>query len=472
MFYKLKENFVLRAWKDLPYALIDLKTGGALFLEYKKFQALQYCNGKVDFSMPFFDDEIIKTIKKALEQGIIEECSKGESISEFQEYKEYQSRYIASVQWSITGKCNYKCRHCFMSAPEINAPELSHEEIMHIIDELSDCGVMRVQLTGGEPLIRKDFLEIVDALLARKINISQIYSNGYLVNERLLRELDKRKIYPEFNMSFDGVGWHDWLRGINGAEERVNNAFKLCREMGFPTGCEMTIHKGNKNLLRASINHLASLGVEHVKVSAVSKVGEWTKHNDNKSINLPELFKAYLDYLPDYYADGMPLRILFSGFFMADPRRPDEYIIIGYDDENFNPDETLVCGHARTTSYISPEGRVLSCIPLSGLKVQEKFPFVTQNKLSDCLNSPEYLSLVKMKVSEFLNSKAKCRSCKFTKHCKGGCFAVAFISQENGEANPNCELFYGGWIKKIVEVVSKARLSAKCPVSDEEILKG
>lgn len=108
-----------------------------------------------------------------------------------------------------------------MSAPDAKYGELSHEQIMSIVDQLIGCGVMEVSLTGGEPLVRRDFMEIVDALLAGGIRITTIYSNGKLVTDKLLDQLAEREIRPEFNMSYDGVdGWHDWLRGIPDAEKR------------------------------------------------------------------------------------------------------------------------------------------------------------------------------------------------------------------------------------------------------------
>ena len=93
-------------------------------------------------------------------------------------------------------------------------------------------------------------------LLQRGIRITTIYSNGKLVTDKLLDELEQRGIYPEFNMSFDGVGHHDWLRGIPGAEEAVKEAFVRCRKRGFPTAAEMCIHEDNKHTLRESVNRM------------------------------------------------------------------------------------------------------------------------------------------------------------------------------------------------------------------------
>lgn len=120
-----------------------------------------------------------------------------------------------------------------MSAPDAKLGELSHETIMNIIQQLSDCGVMNVSITGGEPLVRSDFLEIVDALLERDICIKEIYSNGALVNEELLKALDSRNIHTKFDMSYDGEGWH----GRAARRKALDARRKGCRRGGEQSFC-------------------------------------------------------------------------------------------------------------------------------------------------------------------------------------------------------------------------------------------
>lgn len=451
MYYKLNPQFMLRGWQKLPYALVH-KGGGVIFMKEKEMQALQLCNGKIDVSLPLIPQEIRDMLPAIEENGIISRCEKGDGLNPEQEYKCYPSRYIRTAHWSITGKCNYRCKHCYMSAPDARLGELDHDTIMSMVQQLIDCGVQEVSLTGGEPLVRRDFMEIVDALLAGGITITTIYSNGRLVTDKLLDELDKRGIHPEFNMSFDGVdGWHDWLRGIPGAGRIAEEAFIRCREKGFPTGAEMCIHNGNKHLLRETINKLAEWGCRSLKTNPISNVGAWKEGGYGESISIEELFTLYLDYIPHYYEDGMPLTLQLGGFFSASPKHPDRYDIPLLKNCT-NPDTTCVCGHARMVLYISAEGRALPCMALSGMEIQKEFPLIPELGLKTCISDSRYMRLIDTRASEILKHNPECRECEHAMQCLAGCRASALENAPDDILAPDraaCALFKGGWVEKI-----------------------
>ena len=462
-FYRLKDNVSLRGWEKLPYAVVDEKNGAAAFIDGEHFNALNLCNGNIDITLPLISDKAREIIHEFEEKGLIEPCSPGQSISDKQKYKFFPVRYTRLVHWSITGKCNYKCKHCFLSAPDAKYGELSHDEIMRIIPQIKECGINVVSLTGGEPLVRSDFFEIIDGLLENELRVSQIYSNGYLVNEKLLRELEKRNIHPEFNMSYDGEGWHDWLRGIKGAEDAMNRAFALCRDMGFPTSSKMCIHRLNMHTIRASVKHLASLGVRALKISPVMDAGDWQKNKENNTLSIKEIFQAYLDYIPDYYADNMSLSIQMSNFFLADTSVPDQFLIPEYRTEDISTDG-CICGCARIMIYISPEGQVLPCMPMAGTPVHEKMPFILEKGLAECINNSFWFELVNRRVKEFFAQNPECRSCEYSKRCGGGCRADALRVDPNnymGKSPMTCELLLGGWPEKIIEAVKRVKPEAK-----------
>ena len=351
-----------------------------------------------------------------------------------------------------------------MSAPDAKYGQLPHDTIMGMIDELHECGVLNVSITGGEPLIRPDFLEIVDAFIEREIYIKQIYTNGALVTRELLTELDKRGIHPEFNMSYDGIGWHDWLRGVDGAEEAVDRAFLLCKEMGFPTGAEMCIHEKNKHTLRESMKHLGEVGCRGVKTNPISDVGEWKK-NGYKSVDIDEMYQLYLDYIPQYYEDGMPLDLQLGGFFMASPTEPLSYDIPLYKNVK-DPSKVTMCGHARQVMYISPEGRTLPCLSLSGMEVQERFPLIPDAGLSKCITDSFYMKMIDTRVSEYNEQHPDCEVCEYGRFCCGGCRASALGTSADpydlmAVDEACCKLYRDGWAEKVMKLMHDIRSEAK-----------
>ena len=274
-------------------------------------------------------------------------------------------------------------------------------------------------------------------------------------------------------MSYDGLGWHDWLRGVPGAEKAVDRAFRLCREMGFPTASEMCLHQGNKHLLRASVLHLKEVGCGSVKTVPVSDVGEWRKNGAGQSVPTEELYQIYLDYLPAYYQDGMPIGLMLGGFFSADPSAPDDYAIPLYHSAA-DPAKCCVCGHARMVMYISPEGRALPCMSLSGMEIQERFPLIPEMGLAKCVTDSRYMDFISARADQVLNSNPECAACAWRAWCLGGCRASGL--EDSGQRDllrrdpAACALFRGGWIRRILERMGEIRPEAACAAGKDQSL--
>lgn len=467
MYYRLNDKYCLRGWELLPYALVDSETHRARFVDKADFDALSLCDGTVDLALPLISQDIRDSAAKLEAQGYITPCAPGSGLAAGQRYRRYPNRFMESAHWSITGRCNCKCRHCFLSAADGRYGELSHEDIMKIVDDLADCGVLFCSITGGEPLVRSDFWEIVDALTDRGIGISQIYSNGLLVNERLLEGFEKRGLHPEFNMSFDGVGYHDWLRGIPGAEKAVRRAFALCRDRGFPTGAEMCLWKENAHTLRESVNYLASVGCRSLKTNPVADTGAWHEGGwaEKHGLDSDETYTLYLNYLEDFYRDLPTIHLHLGGFFAADGRQPDTYslpaIHVAKDPENI-----CMCAHARTSLYISAEGRALTCMPISNNdEFQAEYPLVQKLGLRQCLTESKYMELINTRSAAVLAHNEKCNDCAYRRLCLGGCRAAGLQCHPGDILAPDestCRLFRDGWLQQITEKVSRLRPSAEC----------
>lgn len=455
-YLRLKDHWLLRGWERLPHALVDDRQGHSHFVDNATFQTLSLCDGTFQAGNPVLLP-VHQQILKALQQhGIIEGCDSRHPISDRQCYRRYPCRHMPKAHWSVTGRCNYHCRHCYMSAPEAKYGELSLTQCLRIVDQLSEAGVFQVSLTGGEPLFRPDFLDIVDALRDKGIHISQIYSNGALVNETLLDALEARGLQPEFSISFDGLGHHDWLRGVVGAESSAIDALRLLHRRGFPSSTEFSIHRGNRQSLEGTVLFLAELGVRSMKVTPTSEIGAWIQEGGTFTLGVEELYATYLDYLPKYRASGAPMNLMLSGFFLC--RKGSEAFSIPC--KKFDGSDRMrrqpLCRSARTTMYISADGRLLPCLPLTGLPIQEEMPSVLDMGLIPALSDSRYLQAIDTRLEHLLAHNDKCRTCQHALTCGGGCRAGALASGQGylDVDEYTCSFFQNDYEAKIRAVYS------------------
>ncbi|MBT8303592.1 MAG: radical SAM protein, partial [Bacteroidia bacterium] len=104
---------------------------------------------------------------------------------------------------SLTERCNLRCYYCMpeYGVPLMPRPDLMNsEELFEIAKIFVEAGVNKIRLTGGEPLVRKDFPEIVSSLATLPITLS-ITSNGVSI-DRHMEILQKHKIQT-INLSLD-----------------------------------------------------------------------------------------------------------------------------------------------------------------------------------------------------------------------------------------------------------------------------
>lgn len=150
-------------------------------------------------------------------------------------------RIIDYLRLSVTDLCNYRCRYCM---PEAGVPKLDHREIL-TVEELVEigaaavkCGVRKIRLTGGEPLVRRGILEICRGLSALPgVEELCLTTNGSLLEQfaRPLREAGVARL----NVSLDTLrperfgeitrrgALEDVLRGLRAAEEAGFSGLKL-----------------------------------------------------------------------------------------------------------------------------------------------------------------------------------------------------------------------------------------------------
>lgn len=118
------------------------------------------------------------------------------------------------VVWNFTHMCNLKCKHCYQDAQKALSNELTTEESKKLIEELSDAGVALIAFSGGEPLMRKDFFEVVAHAHKHDLYVS-LASNGTLITPDVAQNLMSAGIdYVEVSIDGKNAANHDAMRGI------------------------------------------------------------------------------------------------------------------------------------------------------------------------------------------------------------------------------------------------------------------
>lgn len=453
MYYCLKDDILLRGWEKLPTGIVQKGTGRLGFVQPEIYHAIKDMGSLLFENSPLITSEQKKGLEEMVKAGIMEKCDSPKPLSEEQQYKRYNNRLLQSIHWSITGNCNCRCLHCYMSAPtgEIGEPTL--EECLNIADQMGAAGVLNVSLTGGEALVRRDFFDIVDRLLENGIHISTIMSNGLMVNENLLKKFEDRGIHPEFNMSFDGIGIHDWLRGIPGVEKAVIRAFELCREHGFPTGAEYCLHKDNLDVFRESVKLLGDLGCKTLKVNRIRDEGEGVNIRDYM-ITMEQELEFYLDYIPQFYEDGEPLRLMLSGTFMNVGEKkaiiPNAKRLEKNDCDNY-----CLCGHARNYMYITPDGFIVPCIVMGSVENgRSHFPSIHDMTLVEALNDSSYMDFIDTRLRTYFEKHKDCAECEYRNRCAGGCRGIAAMTGDIMDKDlDSCVFFKQGWYDKVCKAL-------------------
>lgn len=145
----------------------------------------------------------------------------------------------------VTARCNMKCAHCYINRPvdDQNAQscESSQGELKHIIDEIVEEGCLWLLLTGGEPFIRSDFLDIYTYAKKKGLLIT-LFTNGTTITPRIADHLAEwRPFKIEITLYGRTKETYERVTGIPGSYERCIRGIELLLERKLPLGLKSMI---------------------------------------------------------------------------------------------------------------------------------------------------------------------------------------------------------------------------------------
>ena len=330
--------------------------------------------------------------------------------------KPTESSNLRLVAWELTRSCNLSCSHCRAASDRGPYPgELSSEESLKLLDEIASFSSPIMILTGGEPLLRKDLLEI--ARHGTKLGLRMVLAtNGTLLDRKIAKKLKDAGI-KRISISIDGKDErsHDDLRGVSGAFRGAISGIESTKDVGLSFQINTTITKRNLKELSEIESLAQNLGADahHLFLLVPTGRGSEMAH---ESLDKNE-YESVLSEIYNYEkAAPYPVKVTCAPQYMRIKRemaREEGREITSF--EHGLAAETRGCLGGISFLFISHDGNTQPCgyLDIQAGNIRER-------PIKEIWEGSE----VFLRLRDFSLLKGKCKNCEYVDVC-GGCRARA-----------------------------------------------
>lgn len=171
---------------------------------------------------------------------------------------------LASLQIELTSKCNERCIHCYIPH-ERKTDDIAPELFYDVLEQCRDMGVLDLTLSGGEPMLHKDFCRFLRKCKEYDFSVN-ILSNLTLLNDEIINEMkDNRLSSVQVSLYSMNPEIHDEITHVKGSFEKTKTAILKLIDNDIPLQISCPVMKQNKN----SYTDIMNWAHEH-KVRAVT----------------------------------------------------------------------------------------------------------------------------------------------------------------------------------------------------------
>ncbi|MBS0448010.1 MAG: radical SAM protein [Proteobacteria bacterium] len=328
----------------------------------------------------------------------------------------YRPAWPMHVVWLATNACTARCLHCSSNSAKRSPDEMSTAQAIDMVDQLAGCGVVDFGISGGEPLLRRDLLEIASHAKAHGMSVG-IATNGAKLPQALAERMAMLGL-DRLQVSLDGPpAEHDRLRRWPGLHERATQSIRTARRAGLRVHVCCTITSLNVGVLDAFVENLLEHDVQRLNFSRYVPTG---RRSD--ALDLPDeqwhMAIAHCAALKSRYRGRLEIVTHLAQQILVDDEVADMPAFIG-------------CQAGRGQACISANGTVMPCVllplPLGSLRTASFRAIWEDSSHVRRLQEREHLH-------------GSCGGCLVRDRC-GGCRAVAYARTGDYLASdPRCWL--------------------------------
>jgi radical SAM protein with 4Fe4S-binding SPASM domain len=253
---------------------------------------------------------------------------------------------------AVTYRCNSRCTMCNIWAVS-DFEELPPEEYLKLPSSLRS-----VNITGGEPFLRKDFVEVVRSIHRAAPRSRMVISSNGLTTDRIVSLMtEMKRFHPKLGIgiSVDGLyEVHDRVRGVEGAFEKAVETVRAVKAAGIEdVRIGMTIVKENSSQVLAVYRLSKELGVEFTTTVAHNS-DIYFRKNDNAPMETLTGIDRDLRKIRDAHLRKLSPKAWFRAYHIA-----------GITDHSIRSSSTGLCTAGTRFIFMDPRGDVYPCIVLN-----------------------------------------------------------------------------------------------------------
>lgn len=205
------------------------------------------------------------------------------------------------VYWELTRACDLSCRHCRANAnPCGDSRELTTAEIFGVLGQLAAAGAPHIILTGGDPLKRRDFFDIVAHTVRLKLPCLVAPSATPLLTDDVIDTLRAMHV-SAMSLSLDGStpARHDGLRGVVGTFSRTLSIARAIVKAGIPLQINTLVTAETREDLHEIHRIVREIGVERWSLFFLIATGRGTSLGQITPAQADDVLNWALDHATD-----------------------------------------------------------------------------------------------------------------------------------------------------------------------------